>query len=101
MEASSAYKVPGGKLVKIRVKYGSTIENINILGDFFIHPESSIQKLEARLTGLKIDQTEEEFAAIIEESRRSEGAEMIGVDSKSIAHAIKMAIKNGGEVENH
>ncbi len=101
MEASFAYKVPGGKLIKIRLNYGSTIENINILGDFFIHPESSIQKLEARLTGLQIDKTEDEFAAIIEEVRRSEGVEMIGVDPKSIAHAIKMAIKNDGEVENH
>jgi lipoate-protein ligase A len=101
MEASSAYKVPGGKLVKIRLTYGPTIENIRILGDFFIHPESAIQKLEAKLTGLKSNLSEDELAAVLEEARRSEGAEMIGVDPKSIAHAIKMAIKNGGEMENH
>jgi hypothetical protein len=50
------YKVPGGKLIKVfaSIKNGF-IEEIKITGDFFLHPEESIEILEEKLKGIKVD----------------------------------------------
>jgi lipoate-protein ligase A len=53
---SADYKVPGGKLLRVRMtladKTGApVIETITLTGDFFMHPEEAVEDLEARLIG--------------------------------------------------
>lgn len=46
-------KVPNGKLLKVTVEFeGNVIEKVQIKGDFFIHPEESIDELETTLKGV-------------------------------------------------
>lgn len=47
-----------GKLVKIELAYkkeSQIIDSIKITGDFFIHPEEVIEKLEQELSGVKLE----------------------------------------------
>lgn len=55
MEGKSITKVPGGKLLKIFLEYNGKINKIKITGDFFLHPEESLEQLEKELIGLKLD----------------------------------------------
>ena len=48
-------KVPNGKMLKVRVKFEKErIESIRITGDFFIHPEDSIEDLETAFKGSRL-----------------------------------------------
>lgn len=55
-EVSADYKVPGGKLLRVRMTLAGlagtpVIAGITLTGDFFMHPEAAVEDLEARLTG--------------------------------------------------
>ncbi|MEM3517083.1 MAG: lipoate protein ligase C-terminal domain-containing protein, partial [Candidatus Bathyarchaeia archaeon] len=51
------YKVPGGKLIKVFVSIkNGVIEEIKITGDFFLHPEESIEILEEKLKGINVNE---------------------------------------------
>ncbi len=48
------YKVPNGKLIKVTVEHDEgRIIKVQIRGDFFIHPEESIDDLELALKGVE------------------------------------------------
>ncbi|MBN2517956.1 MAG: biotin--protein ligase [Candidatus Altiarchaeota archaeon] len=51
------YKVPQGKLIRLRAQMeGNRIKEIEITGDFFLHPEERIFELEKALVGLELDE---------------------------------------------
>jgi len=53
VERSTTRRCGGGKLVKVTVRaQGRTIEDIRITGDFFTHPEGTIEALEGKLVGM-------------------------------------------------
>ncbi len=86
-------KVPAGKLVIAKVSYSDKIERVQILGDFFIHPEESLALIENMLVGSMINSTKEEISARIAGLAGREHIEMIGVTPDAMAQAITMAIK--------
>ena len=43
MHGEATEKVPGGKLLRIKVDYEDKINTVVITGDFFAHPEECIQ----------------------------------------------------------
>ncbi|WEU40593.1 MAG: hypothetical protein OdinLCB4_001280 [Candidatus Odinarchaeum yellowstonii] len=46
-------KVKGGKLIKCRIELeDNNIRSVRYTGDFFLHPEEYIEKLEESLTGV-------------------------------------------------
>ncbi|MEM2896340.1 MAG: lipoate protein ligase C-terminal domain-containing protein [Halobacteria archaeon] len=56
-ELKAEYKVPQGKLIRIKYRIDDgKISKIKITGDFFLHPEESIEELESRLKGLKLEE---------------------------------------------
>ena len=58
MNSKSVYKVPNGKLLKIKLEYDentNNIENIKITGDFFAYPEESIEIIEEKLKNIQIE----------------------------------------------
>jgi len=78
------------KLIKVKVKYDDRIREIEINGDFFLHPEESIADLERMLVGgetnkEKIRQKVKEFL--------SSGVEAFGFDAETMSEAIIGAIK--------
>ncbi len=92
MEGTYKLKVPGGKLVIAKVSYSDKIERVQILGDFFIHPEESLSKIEDVLIGSLINSTKSEISAKIDGLVAKEEIEMIGVTPDAIAQAIVKAI---------
>lgn len=86
----SSYKVPGGKLVKVKLKIAcERITEVSILGDFFLHPEETLLKIEQSLVGSPIEETEIEstITQILEGSEAS----LIGATVADIAKTIMMA----------
>lgn len=84
-------KVPGGKLIRVKVYYDDVITDISITGDFFLHPEEGIENIESSLFGINVDDGEEKIASIINEVIKENNIELIGVDAQAIARNVKAA----------
>ncbi len=97
MKGSAKLKVAGGKLVAVRLDFDDSIRSIEILGDFFMHPEEKISEIEKGLIGTDARAEEVTISRRVEELARSNGIEMIGVTPEAIACTIKRAIRNGME----
>ncbi len=62
------YKIPNGKLLRIKVGIdNSEIEKITINGDFFIHPEEAVIEIENFLSGKKIDSIDKELTKFLKD----------------------------------
>jgi hypothetical protein len=86
----SSYKIPGGKLVKIKLNISSDrIKEIKVLGDFFLHPEETLLKIEEALIGLTADESSIEDT--IERILAETDATLIGATASDIAKTILMA----------
>lgn len=93
MEGTAKQKVPGGKLLIVKVRYSDRIEDVKILGDFFVHPESAVQEIESALRGADPKSSEESIAKLVGEVAQRCRAEMVGVNPAAIAQTLKMAIR--------
>jgi lipoate-protein ligase A len=93
MEHFAEYKVPGGKLLSVRLEFGDRIEKIRIFGDFFMYPEEVISKIENSLIGMDADASEEKISELISKTLANEKAELLGITPEAIAHTIRMAIE--------
>jgi lipoate---protein ligase len=93
MRSFAEHKIKGGKLVGIEMEYDNRIKDIKILGDFFIHPEESLYKIEKALIGLDANASREEITKAIKKIVAAEKAEMIGITPESIAETIEIAVK--------
>ena len=81
--------MPNGKLLKVTVELKKDIiKDIQIKGDFFMHPEEAIEIIENAIRGKKIDKKLEK---VIEKVFTDKNIEAYGLDSKSIFEAIKVA----------
>lgn len=87
---SSSYKIPGGKLVKVKLWIDAEkIERITILGDFFLHPEETIQAIENALVGTELNVTSIE--SIISEVMSESNASLIGATPEDLVTTIMIA----------
>ncbi len=87
------YKIPGGKLVKVKLSTSSgKIEQVRILGDFFLHPEETIQVIEDSLVGCKED--ENYIARAIEQVLKNSDATLIGAAASDFSKTIMTAWKS-------
>ena len=80
------------KLVKIELAYlqeSMEIKSIKITGDFFLHPEETIEKLEGSLVGVKLekDSIKNKIEYILKNS------EFYGFDVDSLSNAIVDCVK--------
>ncbi|MBS7658535.1 MAG: lipoate protein ligase C-terminal domain-containing protein [Candidatus Bathyarchaeia archaeon] len=84
------YKVPGGKLIKVFVSIkNGVIEEIKITGDFFLHPEESIEILEEKLKGINVNE-ETKIRNVLNEFFKSKT--LIGATSEDFFLALKGAL---------
>ncbi len=84
------YKIPGGKLVKVKLKITSgKISHVRILGDFFLHPEEIIQTIEDSLVGCQEDANSIE--KIIAQVLKDSDATLIGATAADFSSTILMA----------
>ena len=90
------YKVPDGKLLRIEMDYDDKIIRISVSGDFFMHPEEGIEKIEKALIGVELKE-EAVFDAIVKVVEE-EKIEFFGADPASITRAILIC---GGKIETN
>jgi lipoate---protein ligase len=83
-----AKKIPNGKMIRLKIEAGDIITTIKITGDFFLHPEESIDAIEKNLLDMPINASAEEFAKKIHQSLQTEHAAFIGVTPEDIAGAM-------------
>ena len=86
MESSAAFKVKGGKLIKVKlIKENDLILSVQIFGDFFIHPEESLELLEGSLRNVTL---EEAIKKIYEFFK---GVELVGATPDDFVNTIRLA----------
>ncbi|HEY9205224.1 MAG TPA: hypothetical protein VIO58_04825 [Candidatus Methanoperedens sp.] len=86
-------KVKEGKLVKAEIEYDEGIRKVKITGDFFLHPEDTLEKIEQSMIGLKKDACMETIVHNIRRIAEAHDAVMIGIGPESLALVIKEALK--------
>jgi len=91
MQSHSIYKVPGGKLLKISLKYdekSNVIKGIRITGDFFAYPEEAIELIEKKLrnTVIEQEQLQQKISSIINENH----IQFIGLTVEGLTQGILM-----------
>ncbi|MFX1603638.1 MAG: lipoate protein ligase C-terminal domain-containing protein [Promethearchaeota archaeon] len=87
-----SYKIPDGKMVKVRVDVrNDLIQGITILGDFFLHPEDTLEGMEQGLIGTRAE--ESTIARVIQNILDRHKAVLIGATARDLAKAIMMAYK--------
>ncbi len=93
MEGSASQKVPGGKMLIVKVNFEQKINAVQITGDFFLYPEDSLDKIEGALIGLDINDSLEKIRGRVDDVVKKNRIEMIGINPEAIAQTIKMAVK--------
>ena len=97
MQGVDTEKVPGGKLLRVKVEFnpeGSVIEDVEMNGDFFIHPEEFVEDIEQILVNLDQKDSEQSIAAALQRLIEDEGAELVGITPESIARTFRTALTN-------
>ena len=89
------YKPIGEKLLRLKIdldEKNNTIREVKIYGDFFIHPEESIDEIEKVFKNRRIDfnTLEEDLHNLIEHK----GIMMIGISVKGIIEGIRKALES-------
>ncbi|MCL4379714.1 MAG: biotin--protein ligase [Candidatus Marsarchaeota archaeon] len=97
MHGSAKMKVPNGKMVEAKLEYGSTIKRVQLLGDFFVYPDSGLNGIEETLEGLGADAEEGEIAKRVSEFTRRNNVTLVGVTPEAIASVVKRAMSDGME----
>ncbi|MFH1101715.1 MAG: lipoate protein ligase C-terminal domain-containing protein [Methanobacteriota archaeon] len=94
MRSESVYKVPKGKLLKIRLEYDEhtkVIREIRIMGDFFMYPEEAVELFEHALRGIVLERE-----CVLEKIRQvvqDNDIQFIGVDVEGLTTGIVMCRK--------
>ncbi|TFG32090.1 hypothetical protein EU528_04510 [Candidatus Thorarchaeota archaeon] len=84
------YKVPDGKLIKVKLSVSSEkIDQVRILGDFFLHPEETILTIEESLIGSVKDEIS--ITETIKETLNESDAILIGATASDFSKVIMMA----------
>ncbi len=94
MYSAAKLKVPGGKLISVKVTYWHTIDGVQILGDFFIYPEESLNAIEKSLVGMDAKASEQEISRHVQSVVDRNGITLVGLTPEAIAQVVKQAIKS-------
>jgi len=81
-------KIEGGKLVHVSIRHeDDLIRSITVTGDFFIHPEEDLQKLEEAAKGLPLNRPDQ-IAEVLNRAIRENGTRIIGFSVEDLVHLI-------------
>ena len=86
------YKVPGGKLVVVDLEVVSArIHNVRVSGDFFLEPPEALDAINAALSGLVQDASQQTIADAVSQALPAD-VEMFGFSPDAIAITIQRAL---------
>jgi len=93
VEATARRKVPGGKLLSVRLKHdGLRVTKAELSGDFFLFPDDSIEVLEASMIGIPLRVEVQELSDIIASVMAHGGISAAGFAPRDLAEVIKEAL---------
>ncbi|MBT3465238.1 hypothetical protein HOD20_08625 [archaeon] len=93
MQSKAIEKIQGGKLLIIKIEFNKKIDDIKILGDFFAHPENSIEKIEKLIVGTSLNYDSDKLVEKIERLIEKEKYQLIGIDAESIIRVLGVALR--------
>ncbi len=83
-------KIAGGKLLCVDAEFsGTRIARIRITGDFFLHPEETIERIERGLEGAECG----EVAGIVANVLRDGRARLIGAAPEDVGRLVRRALQ--------
>jgi lipoate-protein ligase A len=86
------YKTPNGKLVAVDFEVeDGVLRNVQLSGDFFLHPEEALADITNALEGLSIDLSETEIAGRVWAAMPRD-AELLGSSPDAIGAAVRRAL---------
>jgi lipoate-protein ligase A len=92
MQSKITSKVEGGKLVRMELDLiDGKVKNIKITGDFFIHPEDSLQIIEKAFLTFDPKEKKEFIAIRISDLVKSQGIQMLGITPDALADVFSQA----------
>lgn len=81
------YKIPNGKLIRVEAEIEKEkLKNLKITGDFFMHPEESIELIESSVKGKILKR--EEIEKSIREVIRKNKIQLLGISEKDFVDAL-------------
>jgi hypothetical protein len=85
-------KIPGGKLVQMEITFSDHIENVKLMGDFFLHPEETLEDLvnAIRITSLPFDPFF--LTACLDQILIDHEAQLIGASTEEITSMLEEAL---------
>ena len=93
MEAAARRKVPGGKLLAVRLEHdGRTVTGAELSGDFFLHPEEFITYLEEALIGVPVTIPEDQLASRIGEAMERRKITAVGFAPRDLSSLAREAL---------
>lgn len=91
------YKVPGGKLVVVDFTViDGRFTGMQVSGDFFLEPDSTLDRIDAALEGLSIDTDQAALAAAVLSALGPE-VRLFGISPEAVAVALRRALDATGE----
>ncbi len=78
-----------GKLVRIDVTYDTTIKDIKITGDFFLHPEETLEQIVSSLTGIEVPIVKDKITRDLNYIFYNNEAEIIGLSIDDIVNTLQ------------
>jgi lipoate-protein ligase A len=92
-----AFKTPGGKLVAVDLSVDDgTLRNVQVHGDFFLHPEEALEAITGSIDGAPADISDEALTQRIA-SAIPQGTEWLGSSPQALATAVRRALEAPAE----
>lgn len=86
-------KVPGGKLIRVRVEVrDGKVKFVRFTGDFFMTPEEDLEELESMLIDMEADS--ERIREAVISFFRGKGTSIVGGTPEDFAHVMAMALRS-------
>ena len=80
-----------GKMMRLDVTYADHIESLKITGDFFLHPEETLDQIVSELTGVAVPIQKDLLIRKTRYILESNEAELIGITLEDIINTLKEA----------
>lgn len=94
MNGVATKKVIGGKLLRVKSVFGERIESVQLTGDFFLHPEDLVGKIEESLVGIPVASSADVFLEAIRRSVSENKIELIGIAPEDIVETLLASFQN-------
>ncbi len=85
-------KIPGGKLVRLDITFSDQIESAKITGDFFLHPEDTLDDLTAAVRNATLPLDPDGLLSQLDRVLSNHDAQFIGASSKDLVSILQEAL---------